>query len=148
MGTINKFFSQEIISISIPVLLIFCFTSSGASGSNITSTGVVPDPNPPVFTECPTLVILYQICIPVSFTVTVMDQETGSLHLTASGLPPDAEITPALPASGNPVSIDFAYDTNAERIILSSSALPPGAIMIPYLYTIKGILRNYIFNKF
>jgi hypothetical protein len=49
----------------------------------------------------------------VAFTVTAEDAPERTVTLDATGLPPDAVMNPALPVSGNPVSSDFTWTTDA-----------------------------------
>jgi hypothetical protein len=46
---------------------------------------------------------------PVNFTVKASDPDPGNVTLTGAGVPPGATLTPALPASGNPVQTAFAW---------------------------------------
>jgi len=49
----------------------------------------------------------------VAFTVTAQDTPERTVTLDATGLPPDAVMDPALPLTGNPVSSDFTWTTDA-----------------------------------
>ena len=46
---------------------------------------------------------------PMSFTVSAFDADGGPVTLTVTGMPARAQMTPALPLSGNPVTSSFYW---------------------------------------
>ena len=53
---------------------------------------------------------------PMTFTVTAFDADGGPVTLTVTGLPARAQMTPALPLSGNPVSSSFYWIPSEHNI--------------------------------
>ncbi len=80
---------------------------------------VTPSLTPPVFASGPTCngTVTIKACQPYTFSLSGSDPNVGAVTLSVpSGLPVGATMTPALPASGNPVSSTFNWKPTGAQV--------------------------------